>query len=89
LAVWPAEVWPVLALIVAGALGNQAQSVDRDLNGHHHAFFARVPALHGVDLLGERIESRSTAKAEKQLQLVIGRSLGDSSLDQLDLIAGE
>jgi hypothetical protein len=75
-----------------GAVGDQAQAVDRDLHAHLLVAEPLVVAVDRVNLAAERVEARAVALVDEELQLVVGRlTLGghELALDQPDLLRGE
>jgi hypothetical protein len=80
---------PELPRVLAGALGDQAEAVDRGLDRHHLALLARIPPLDGVDLPREGIEAGPLALMQEERQLVRGRALRDGAGNERDLVLGK
>src|SRR5690606_36809051 len=89
LAVRSAPVGAVLPFVLARARGDEPEAVDRGLDLHDLALLRSIPPLDRVDLPRERVEPGPLALLDEQRQLVVCRPLGDSPLDEVDLLARE
>jgi hypothetical protein len=73
--------------VLAGALRDQAEAVNRDLDADRPRLAlagVRVPrlALDGVDLPREGVEARPLADLREEVQFVVRRALRDHVLDE-------
>ena len=73
-----------LALVFAGAVSDEAEAVDSNLDRHDLSAFAAIPALDRVDLSRERVEARALALLDEQGQLVVGGAARDGAADEVD-----
>jgi hypothetical protein len=74
-----------LSLINPGPLRNQAKTVDASLNLHLSGFLI----FDEIDLSEDWIEPGPATLLDEQLQLVIGCSLANRSLDEVDFLGVE